>query len=170
LARRGDPESTRAWAVALTDGGDHDGARQVLEAWLALHTDDAAALETLGLVELRRGDARAATRGLERAVALAPAAANAWNLLGVARWQGARDAEGAIAAWERALALDPERWEALQNIASVALETGGFDRARAALTRFVAQAPPDRYAEDLAAARRTLGRLEQGKPSSSSPR
>jgi choline-sulfatase len=163
LARRGDPEATRVLAVALTDGGDHHGARRVLEPWLALHPDDAAALETLGLVELRVGEASAAAGRLERSVALAPGAANAWNLLGVARWQGSRDAAGAIAAWESALALDPARWEALQNLASVALETGRLEQARDALTRFVEQAPADRYAEELAAARRTLAGLAGGK-------
>ena len=96
---------------------------------------------------------------LERALELDPEGANAWNLLGVARWQSTRDGGGAIAAWERALELDPARWEALYNVARVASETQRRDLARDALERFVAGAPPDRYADDLAAARAALAQL-----------
>jgi tetratricopeptide (TPR) repeat protein len=119
-------------------------------------------LETLGLVDLRAGDARAALHSLERATELGIESANAWNLLGVARWQDARDAAGAIAAWERALTLDPTRWETLYNLARVASETGRADLARRALERFVANAPAERYGAELVEARAALAKLSGG--------
>jgi arylsulfatase A-like enzyme/predicted Zn-dependent protease len=147
-------------ALSASDTGDQERARQILLAALERAPEQAPLHEALGLIELRSGDARAARARLERSIVLDAASANAWNLLGVARWQGARDGDGAIAAWQRALELDPTRWEALYNVARVASETGRREVARDALERFIADAPVDRYADDLAAARAALARLE----------
>ena len=146
-------------ALARSDAGDQAQARRILLSALERSPEQPALLEALGLVELRSGDAREASVRLERAIELDPEGANAWNLLGVARWQSTRDGGGAIAAWERALELDPAHWEALYNVARVASETQRRDLARDALERFVAGAPPERYADDLAAARAALAQL-----------
>jgi tetratricopeptide (TPR) repeat protein len=162
LAGRGDLDAMHALAVARSEEGDQAAARRVLRLALERDPDQTAVLETLGLVELRAGDARAALQPLERATELGVESANAWNLLGVARWQDARDAAGALAAWERALTLDPTRWETLYNLARVASETGRADLARGALERFVAGAPAERYGAELTEARAALAKLGGG--------
>jgi tetratricopeptide (TPR) repeat protein len=159
LARRGELAAMHAYAVASSEGGGHAAARRMLLSALERDPEQPIVLETLGLVELRAGDARSAARALERATALDAQSANAWNLLGVARWQGEHDAGAAIAAWQRVLALDAARWETLYNLARVASETGRRDLARESLERFVAEAPPERYAAELVEARAALSRL-----------
>ena len=72
--------------------------------------------------------------------------------------QGRRDE--ALDAWDRALQLDPDVFDALYNLALVAAEAGQRDRAIAALRRFVAEAPVARYGPDLETARARLRALE----------
>jgi arylsulfatase A-like enzyme/predicted Zn-dependent protease len=158
--RQWSAEAALEQALSASDAGDQERAREILLAALERAPEQAPLYEALGLIALRSGDAREASGRLERSIALDAASANAWNLLGVARWQAARDAHGAIAAWQRALELDASRWEALYNVARVASETGRRDLARDALQRFIAGAPVDRYGDDLAAARAALARLE----------
>jgi len=100
----------------------------------------------------------AARAALERAVELAPREPEAWNTLGVARYRtsGPRPA---MEAWQRALALDPRRLDVLFNLGLVATEAGDRQVARQALERFVEQAPPERFAADIARARAALRRL-----------
>ena len=113
--------------------------------------------ESLGLVELRLERPAAALPHLERAVALEPQRANAWNLLAVARWEGRRDGRAAVDAFSRALELEPQRWDTLFNLGMVAADAGLAAEARTALQRFVREAPPE-HAED---ARKAAERLER---------
>ena len=82
----------------------------------------------------------------------------AWNSLGVVRYQTKAPAD-ACAAWERAIELDGTQFDALYNLALVSMELGRRHAARRALERFVADAPPERYAPDLDKARALLRRL-----------
>ena len=154
-----DLPSRHAHALALTESGRHDAARRELTALLEGEGDLAEVRESLGLVELRLERPAAALPHLERAVALEPQRANAWNLLAVARWQGRRDGSGAVDAFARALELEPERWDTLFNLGMVAADAGLAAEARTALDRFVREAPPERYGDDIRAAAARLERL-----------
>ncbi|HEY0788027.1 MAG TPA: tetratricopeptide repeat protein, partial [Thermoanaerobaculia bacterium] len=119
---------------------------------------NAKALQNLGVVALRSGDARAARGSLERALALNDRLPMALNMMGVIHAQEG-DAARAIAAWTRAVELDPKQYDALFNLAMVAGKGGRMDVAKRALERFVATAPPERYANDIAQARAILARM-----------
>jgi hypothetical protein len=93
----------------------------------------------LGTLAERRGDFPTARREAERSVELGPTA-DAWMLLGRLHHRDARWSEAA-AAYAGALALEPERLEALTELALVDLQTGDLARAEDALVRAVALAP-----------------------------
>jgi Tfp pilus assembly protein PilF len=57
------------------------------------------------------------------------------------------------------VALDSRQYDALFNIGLVAAEAGRREEARRALSRFVATAPPARFAQDIGKARQILARL-----------
>jgi superkiller protein 3 len=102
---------------------------------------------------------RAAARDrLRQALALNDRLPISWNTLGVVLFQEG-DAAGALAAWQRAIDLDPRQVDALYNIGLVAADSGRAAQARTALERFVKSAPPDRFRAELARARQILARL-----------
>ena len=109
---------------------------------------------------LRSGDMPAAIEPLRRATSLDPSRANAWNLLGVALERGQGDHAAALAAWQRALALAPDRFDVLYNVATVAAASGATELARESYARFVAEAPPERWGAELPRARERLRALE----------
>jgi len=119
-----------------------------------------AARSSLALVALRTGSWTEAEAQARKALDLNDALPDAWNYLGVALYNQSRAPE-ALDAWDRALALDPESYDVLFNEALVAAEVGDHDRARRALERFVASAPPERYGPDLAKARALLGQMRR---------
>ena len=82
----------------------------------------------------------------------------AWNYNGIALYNLGRKSD-AVAAWRRAVELDPADFDLLYNLATVAAETGQTELARDALEQFVASAPAERYQADLARARARLERL-----------
>jgi cytochrome c-type biogenesis protein CcmH/NrfG len=65
-----------------------------------------------------------------------------------------------VDAWQRAVDLKPDLWDALWNLGIKAAEIGRPKQARAALERFVAGAPAARYAGDVQKARGMLERLK----------
>jgi choline-sulfatase len=153
-----EPATRLTYALALSDLGRDREALGVLEPLNAQEPENPGVLVAIGTVLLRLDRAPEARAALERSVELAPSAADAWNTLGVARYRTAGP-RPAIAAWQRALALDPERFDVLFNLGLVALEAGDRSTARRALERFVAQAPRDRFATDIAKAQAALRRL-----------
>lgn len=86
----------------------------------------------LGGAAIRHGDLSTAVRHLEIATALAPRWAAGWVNLGVARFR-AEDTNGAIAAYERALRVEPNDPSALVNLAHVYRYLGLAEQADAAL-------------------------------------
>ena len=90
---------------------------------------------------------------------LDPRRANAWNNLGVARYQTG-DRAGALTAWAQAVEIDPQLYDTLYNLGVKAAEAGRLDQARWALRQFLATAPPERYGGDFPATRELLRRLE----------
>jgi len=158
LLATAEPATQAVHALALADLGRGAEALARLEPLAAAAPADATVLAAYGTVLLRLDRVAAARAALERAVELAPREPEAWNTLGVARYRtsGPRPA---MEAWQRALALDPRRLDVLFNLGLVATEAGDRQVARQALERFVEQAPPERFAADIARARAALRRL-----------
>lgn len=158
LAEGGSPAVLNPLGLALVEMGRPAEAVPVLERSLARDPDNVRAHENLGLAALALGRWPEARQRLERALALDPELATSWNGLGVALYYlGERP--GALDAWERAIDLDPRQFDALYNLGLKAIEAGERSRARAALERFAATAPPERYAADIARARDLLSQL-----------
>ena len=160
LAAEGDPRSLNALGSALSEAGDQAAAERALRRALARDPDDPETHANLALVALRRGDPRQALALASRATELDDGLSLAWTLVGAASYQlGER--RRALDAWERAVAADPDDFDALFNITVVAEELGETERLRAALERFVATAPAGRYGPDIARARQRLQGLGQ---------
>ena len=117
--------------------------------------DDGGLHYNLGIAALRSGDLEAARRALERSIDLQESA-RGWIALGIVDQRGGHW-QAALAAYQRALALEPENVPALARSAAVWTHLGERDRAREALAEAV-ELDPQR--SDL------LGRLRslQGSP------
>lgn len=161
LESEGDPDDLNALAVALSETGHQERAREILERVLALDADNPPAHQHMALVALRQRDWRQAETRARRALDADDALPDAWNYLGVALQSQDRPRE-ALAAWERALTLAPNDFDVLFNFGLVAAQSGDPVRARRAFERFVAEAPADRYAEDLPRVQEMLRRLPRG--------
>jgi len=94
-------------------------------------------------------------KNLEQALVLGKRHTRAWNALGVA-YMNLDQPQKAIDAWERCVELNPDQFDALYNIGRVAGRIGDWKRARVALERFVASAPPAQYRKDIAEVRSAL--------------
>jgi len=162
LANGGDPETLTALGLVLAESGRPDEARRVLDRVFEQDPRNPAARQNLALVELRSERWAEAERQAGLALELNGELPLAWNYLGVARYNLGRPRE-ALEAWERALALEPQDFDVLYNLALVALEVGDLARARPALARFVAEAPPERYGPDIRKARSLLASLERAR-------
>lgn len=73
----------------------------------------------------------------------------------------AGDRPAAVQSWRRAVELDPANFDALFNLATELVNAGDLEAARPYLERFVRNAPPAFYAEDI---RRLSGLLQAGGP------
>ena len=129
--------------------------RQVLE------TDPhaPAVWNNLGILEMSAGDRRAAADAFRQAVTVDPGYGAAWQRLGAAL--AAIDVAGAIQAWHRAVALDPLDYDTLFNLGIVLSEGPAPQEALPYLTRFVADAPPDRYSGEIARVAALIIRIER---------
>ena len=146
-------------ARALMAAGRAGDAISRLRTSAATHPEDPRARETLATVLLRSGRAREAGAALEAALRDGVESAGIWNLAGVLAWQHGADGAAAMAAWQKALELRPDLHDARLNLGLVAASLGQTDLARSELERFVASAPPQRFAADLERARDALGQL-----------
>lgn len=154
------PARHRAHAALLERAGG-DPARPALRA-LALAPGDPEAGCLLGRVRLSAGDAGAASALLERAAADAPALADAWRALAVARRRLGRLA-GALRAGRRLLALSPGAAVAWLNLGNALVEAGAAGSAERAFGRALARDPGLADAAWMQAlARLALGRARAG--------
>jgi len=97
--------------VALLDAGRPEEARRTLERALALQPENDQLLVNLAAMVGGAGDAARAEALARRALQANPAQAGAWVIFGnLAMERG--DGPGALAAFDRAIALDPDRGEA----------------------------------------------------------
>ncbi|RMH21156.1 MAG: tetratricopeptide repeat protein [Acidobacteria bacterium] len=158
-AEDGDPALLNARAAAYFQLGRLQRAADDYRRVLALQSDNPKALEGLGAVALRAGRAQEARELLRRALAQDEHLPIAWNTLGVAE-HALGHLEEALAAWQRALALDAAMYDTLYNLGVTAARAGRRQLALDALRRFVAEAPPRTYGDDVRRARQLLAELE----------
>ena len=121
--------------------GQHDAAARLLEAMIEKDPGHIAALNTLGLIAIGKGDAERALGWIERAAAAEPAVPGIWfNHFQALEMAG--DLERASASLDRALAIDPYFMPALLKKAEV-LERLGHRAQSASLYRRIIAASPD---------------------------
>jgi len=150
-----EPATLTVMAHALADAGRTDEATALLDRALAADAHNAAAHELLGTIDLGLRKPEEARAHLQQAVALNPRLPAAWNSLGVALY-AVEGPDAALKAWQQAVALDKTQYDALLNIGLVAAKSGRLDQARQALHRYVATAPPERFAPGIEKARQLL--------------
>lgn len=158
LAKSADPDVWNALGIARAGAGKTAAALEAFEHALRLDPRNAVACQNIGITLVHAGDFSGALAAFDRAFALNERLPRAWNGRGVALEELGRHAE-AIAAWKRAVELDPGQFDALFNIGVVSAERGDPATARVALEAFVKRVPPARSPEDVARARKILGRL-----------
>lgn len=150
------PELRNDLGVAYARLGRAADARAEFEALLGIDPDDATAASNLGLLELSAGRTADAATAFRRAVASDPERAEAWQGLGAALV--ATDRAGAIEAWTRAERLAPRDFDLLYNLGMILAGSGRQTEASPYLQRFVREAPPARYARDIAQVQALLRR------------
>ncbi len=135
--------------------GRHDRAQAAFRKVLELDPTSATAYENLGVDEFRSGDLDRAQADLQRALELDPGLVSAHNAI-AAVYMKRRQPTQAVAHWRRAIELNPRLFDALYNLGVALYDAGQRDEARPYLERFVREAPPARYAADIAHLRRLL--------------
>jgi tetratricopeptide (TPR) repeat protein len=153
-----EPEDLVTYGLALSGAGLHSEGASALDRALALEPGSVRALEAATLVAIRRERYDDAESLARRSLAIDDQSPTSWNFLGIALYSAGR--EGALAAWQWCVELDPRQFDALFNIAMIGSELGDPEAARDALEQFIATAPESRYRDDLALARQALADLQ----------
>jgi predicted O-linked N-acetylglucosamine transferase (SPINDLY family)/ADP-heptose:LPS heptosyltransferase len=136
-------------------------AEATCRAILARDETHAGAWHLLAIITLRSGDAAAAARYAERAVALAPQRADCRHTLGFILKVLRRDGE-AEAAFRRAVALDPSFLESHYQLANLLREAQRPAEAETSYRAVLALRPDHHQAHNnLGAALGELGRFEE---------
>jgi arylsulfatase A-like enzyme/tetratricopeptide (TPR) repeat protein len=146
-------------AVAYASMGRMDDARATLHEMLEGDPRAVTGWYNLGLVELQTRRLEPAAEALRHAVDVDPGYADAWRALGFALV--GRDTRAAAEAWREADRLRPGDFDLLFNLAMVLADSDRPADAVPYLRRFLRDAPPAKYAPDLARVRATLARIEQ---------
>ena len=154
----GDPEPLNELGVVLLRLGRADEARRAFERLLDADPSAAGTWYNLGLLEMGANRPVEAAAAFRRAVETAPGNVDAWRGLGAA--VAASDPARAVEAWQRVVELEPRDFDTLFNLGVLLTETGRPAEARPHLRRFLAEAPPDRYARDLPRVRAMLARVD----------
>jgi arylsulfatase A-like enzyme/Flp pilus assembly protein TadD len=153
------PDVMSELAVVCARLGRADEARSLFNQLIGRDPKASTTWFNLGLFELQNRRPSDAVTALQRAVALDPAYGDAWNALGAALVSA--DPSGAVEAWRRAERLLPGDYDLLFNLAMVLSESPTPAASIPYLQRFEREAPPDRYASDIARVRLLVGRLER---------
>ncbi|MFI4944140.1 MAG: sulfatase-like hydrolase/transferase, partial [Burkholderiales bacterium] len=151
-----DLELLMAYGLALARSGQKAAALAALQKAREADPSNGTAAFSLGTAYLLFGDHARAREAFETAREREPEMARAYDSLGLlAAVDG--DAVGAARLWTRALELAPDDPDALFNLGTLLWREGRPSQARPYLERFLAVAPPLRYAEDIARVRAQLG-------------
>jgi arylsulfatase A-like enzyme/tetratricopeptide (TPR) repeat protein len=154
----GDPEPLNELGVVLVRLGELEEARRAFKQLLDLDPTAAGTWYNLGLLEMQARRPDAAAVAFARVVEITPKHADGWRGLGAA--VAANDQLRATDAWRHVLELEPNDFDTLYNLAMVLAESGRHVEALPYLRRFVAEAPKNRYGNDLPRVRALLARLE----------
>ena len=144
------------YGMALARTGQKDPSIAILQRARQADPSSAAAAFSLGTAYLLFSDHVRAREAFLAAVALEPEMARAYDSLGLLAAVDGKPDEAAR-LWARALELAPGNADTLFNLGTLLWRQGRREEARPHLERFLAVAPPDRYAEDLARVRTELG-------------
>lgn len=109
-------------------------ARQAFKQATRSAPDMPEAWGNLALTSIELGDAASAVKAAQRCVKLAPSALPSQMVCAEA-WSAAGDPSAALAAYEKAWALDSQCYEAAFGAAASASAIGAFDKAKEWLTR-----------------------------------
>ena len=150
-------DALNSLGVVYSRLGRHDRARASFRKVLELDPTSATAYENLGVDAMGAGDLASAESDLSRALELDPALARAHNALAAVYMRQHRE-DDAVAHWRTALTLDPTLYDAMYNIGVSLWDSGRRADAQPHLERFVREAPPQRYAADIAHVRKLIGR------------
>ena len=158
-----DDRAHRGLAEALWNRGQHETAIKHMEKAVELSAGDPRLVNRLGQMYLFDGRIDDAERQSEIALESERNSADIWTLRGDCLQQRGQS-EAALAAYHRALALQPDFAEAKLKVAEVYLEINQYDRLLATLDRIDAnldeQAVPPRVHMLRGIAMRNLGRGE----------
>jgi arylsulfatase A-like enzyme/Tfp pilus assembly protein PilF len=157
-----DPATLDVYGTLLAESGRQAEARTAFRRALELDSGRAEVLLHLGMLSLREKDPAAAREWFTKSLAAQPVAPGTLAALGLAQAQ-LGDARSALESWDRALVLDPTQFDTLFNRAVLAGKTGDAAGARRGLERFIETAPAERYAAQIAEARRLLRALPAGR-------
>lgn len=136
------------YALALQDLGRLDDALAILTGAVDVRPDHAPTRANLAGLHRRRGDFLQAVQQAERAVKLNARCAEAWMELGLAR-QELHHYAGALAAFERAAVLIPERAQPWFCLGEAARLAGEGKRAESAYRHCLERDPQDRHGAAL---------------------
>jgi arylsulfatase A-like enzyme/Flp pilus assembly protein TadD len=155
---RANPDDAEAYnflGITYARLGRRDDALRAIEHLLTLDPSYASAYVNLGSIHLAASDFTSAETSLRKALSIDPKLATAWNGLGVALASTGRGEE-ALDAWRRTIDLDPREYETLYNLGTLLTKLNRFEEAIGYLERFVAEAPPSRFAADIPKVKRLI--------------
>jgi arylsulfatase A-like enzyme/Tfp pilus assembly protein PilF len=164
-AVRQDPLSVEArnfLAVAYSSQGRPEEARSELNAVLDADPRSTDARVNLGTLELSLGRFDEAIREFQRALEQDSSLSGALNGMGAAYFRKG-DIEASLASWRRAVESDPNQFDALFNLGTT-LAAHRPTEAVPVLERFVAEAPAELYASDIAEAQQLLEEIHGASP------
>jgi Flp pilus assembly protein TadD len=153
-ASAGDQEPLNELGVVLLRLGHVDEARRAFERLLGADPTAAGTWYNVGLLEMGARRPAPAAIAFRHVVDLEPRDVDAWRGLGAAL--AAADTAQAAAAWQRVVELDPRDFDTLYNLSVLLMQANRRADAIPYLRRFVVEAPPDRYSQDLPRVRALL--------------
>jgi arylsulfatase A-like enzyme/Flp pilus assembly protein TadD len=153
------PEILNDLGVVYAQIGRTGEARALFQELLRRDPNAAGTWTNLGLAELSVRNPDAAADAFRHAVQADPANAEAWQGLGAATI--GRDTPAAIEAWQRAERLAPRDYDLLFNLGMVLADSGRPADALPYLTRFLQEAPRDRYASDFPRVQAAIARARR---------
>jgi choline-sulfatase len=148
-------EAYNSLGVVYSRQRQHARARAAFAKVLELDATSATAYENLGVADIGSGELDAAVTALKHALELDPRLPGAHNALATVYMRQQRLVD-AIEEWRTAVRLDPRLYDALYNLGTVLHDAGHLDEARPYLRRFVEEAPPGRYKQDILRIRKML--------------
>jgi tetratricopeptide (TPR) repeat protein len=158
-----------AYGVALARAGQRQEALAALQKARQAYPASALAADSLGTALLMFGDRERASGELRAALQLDPGLARAYGSLGLLAAVGGSPRE-AVRLWTRALELDPRDVDSRLNLGTLLWREGRRAEATPHLRRFLSEAPPGGYAEDITRVRSLLGAQPPPRPAAGSPR